>query len=91
MIKGPHERIDRRNGLTVPVDDDVSLQDPTNSTGSIGVNTHDHRPLAATGNGDRMEPEAEIATRDFAMCGFRQSPDRVSGNLRTPFSVIPGQ
>ncbi len=24
-------------------------------------------------------------------CGFRQSPDRVSGNLRTPFSVIPGQ
>lgn len=24
-------------------------------------------------------------------CGFRQSPDRISGNLRTQFSVIPGQ
>ena len=27
----------------------------------------------------------------LGVCGFRKSPDRISGNLRTQFSVIPGQ
>ncbi|MDP9630097.1 UNVERIFIED_ORG: hypothetical protein J2W85_002158 [Ensifer adhaerens] len=61
-----------------------SLADFSVITG--GSATNDPSPIRIT-NID----SSQFIVGPRAACGFRQSPDRVSGNLRTPFSVIPGQ
>lgn len=68
--------------LAVPCDEDVSLVDAGRSAWSLWIDAHDHHACFLSAfNCDRLEPEAEIASRDPSV-GFKLCRDSLNGSSR---------
>jgi hypothetical protein len=69
------------DGLTVPANDDVALVHARLGSWSLRLHVHYHYTSSATLDGDKLEAEAEIASRDLAVL-LKSSRDTLNSSRR---------